>query len=106
MGDTLTDVLLAPAPALDETAWAAALRDARAILADVAVRRAGAGPFRVTDHDIRVAHAPDGARADGDTFAWSARTARRALGLGALRLLVEGKARTPVDAVHHRLEEA
>ena len=31
-------------PWLDDTAWAAALRDARSILADVAVRRAGRGP--------------------------------------------------------------
>lgn len=102
----LTQVLLAPAPALDEAAWSAALRDARSILADVAVRRAGAGPFRVTDYDIRVAHGPDGARTEGNVFAWTARTARRSIGLGALRLLVEGRARTPVDAVRHRFDEA
>ena len=39
-------------------------------------------------------------------FAWSARTARRALGLAAVRLLVAGGARSPVEAVRARLEES
>ena len=39
-------------------------------------------------------------------FAWSARTARRALGLAAVRLLVGGSARSPVEAVGARLAES
>src|SRR6185437_5384372 len=73
VGESLTAMLLAPRPWLDDTAWAVALRDARSILADVAVRRASAVPFRVTDHEVRVALRNGGVRANhSDTFAWTA----------------------------------
>jgi hypothetical protein len=39
-------------------------------------------------------------------FEWSARTARRALGLAAVRTLVAGEALSPVEAVRRRLAEA
>jgi hypothetical protein len=92
---------------MDDTAWGAALRDARAILAEAAVRRCGAGPFRITDHDVRLALAPGGGTtAAGDQFTWTARTARRSLGVGALRSLAEGRTRTPLEAVGARLEES
>ena len=77
------------------------------MLAGLAVRRAGAGPFRVTDYEIRVAlsgEADDSS--EQPAFAWSSRTARRALGLAAVRLLVTGRARSPVEAVETRLSES
>ena len=58
MADRLTDLLVAPVAAVDAAAWRAALADAKAMLAGLAVRRAGAGPFRVTDHEVRVALLP------------------------------------------------
>jgi hypothetical protein len=39
-------------------------------------------------------------------FAWSARTARRTLGLSAVRAVASGQASTPVEAVRARVAEA
>jgi hypothetical protein len=106
MAEALTSALLAPLPAFDEVAWGSALADARDALAGLSVRRAGGGPFRVTDHAVRLALGTDGAGSDErDSFAWSARTARRALGLAALRSLVAGESRAPLDAVRTRVAE-
>ncbi len=107
MADRLTDVLVAPVTAVDPSSWDAALEEAKGILAGLAVRRAGAGPFRVTGHEIRAALSSDATDLAGQRpFAWSARTARRALGLAAVRQLVAGDARSPVEAVRARLEES
>ena len=107
MADRLTDALVAPLAEVDPSSWGAALADARDILAGLAVRRAGAGPFRVTGHEIRAALGNDATdHAEQRPFAWSARTARRGLGLAAVRLLVAGSARSPVEAVRARLEES
>ncbi len=109
MPETLTDMLLAPARPVDEVAWRCALADARRMLAGVAVRRVGAGTFRVTDHDVRMALGSAGGsgdRADAAPFAWSARTGRRALGLAAVRALAAGAARTPAEAVRTRVAES
>ena len=107
MADRLTDLLVAPVSPVDASSWHAALADATAMLARLAVRRAGAGPFRVTDHEVRaVLHGDAADRFAPSTFAWSARTARRALGLAAVRLLVAGGARSPVEAVRARLDES
>jgi hypothetical protein len=107
VADRLTDLLVASVSPVDAPSWRAALEEAKAMLAGLAVRRAGAGPFRVTDHDVRVALHRDAVdRAEPSPFAWSARTARRALGLAAVRLLVAGGARSPVEAVHARLDES
>src|SRR5260370_41291095 len=77
------------------------------MLAGLAVRRAGAGPFRVTGYEIRVALSGEAGDAPGQPpFAWSARTARRALGLAAVRLLVAGRARSPAEGVQARLAES
>jgi hypothetical protein len=106
MAERLTQALLSPLPPLDEVAWGSALADARDALAGLSVRRAGGGPFRVTDHEVRLALGTDGTAADErDPFAWSARTARRALGLAALRALVAGESRTPLEAVRARVAE-
>jgi hypothetical protein len=107
VADRLTEALVAPLADVDPSSWGAALAHAKAILAGLAVRRAGAGPFRVTSHEIRAAlgnDAPD--PTEQPPFAWTARTARRALGLAAVRLLVAGGARSPVEAVRARLEES
>ena len=107
MADRLTDLLTAPVSPVDTSAWRAALADATAMLARLAVRRAGAGPFRVTDHEVRAAlHTDADDRFAPSAFAWSARTARRALGLAAVRLLVAGGARSPLEAVQARLDES
>ena len=107
MADRLTDLLVAPVSPVDASSWHAALADATAMLARLAVRRAGAGPFRVTDHEVRaVLHGDAADRVAPSPFAWSARTARRALGLAAVRLLVAGGARSPVEAVRARLDES
>lgn len=107
MADRLTDLLVAPIAPVDASSWRAALTDAKAMLARLAVRRAGAGPFRVTDHEVRAALHRDAAdRFAPPPFAWSARTARRALGLAAVRLLVAGGACSPVEAVQARLDES
>lgn len=109
MTDALTAALVTgldgPVP-FDTGAWQAALGDTRRTLAGLAVRRGGAGPFRVTDHDVRCALGDGGSAADDEPFAWSARTARRTLGLAAVRALAAGEARTPLDAVRARLADA
>ena len=106
MLDRLTDALNAPVPAPDPATWRASLDEAAATLARLAVRRAGAGRFRVTDHDVRMAFSGRADGGDSAPFAWTARTARRALGLSAVRLLATGAARSPADAVRARLEES
>jgi len=75
------------------------------ILADLAVPRPGGGSFRLTDHDIRTALASADHTVDATPFAWSARTARRALGLSAVRSLVAGDTRSPIEAVRATLAE-
>jgi hypothetical protein len=106
MIDRLTGALVAPVPVVDRASWEAALADAKSMLADLAVRRAGTGPFRVTDHDVRAALGGDVGDASDQPFAWSTRTARRGLGLAAVRLLVAGLARSPMEAVEARLDES
>jgi hypothetical protein len=106
MSDRLTGELVAPVPVADPASWQAALADAKSTLAHLAVRRAATGPFRVTDHGVRAALCGDPGEPSDAPFAWSARTARRAIGLAAVRLLVAGRARSPVDAVEARLDES
>jgi hypothetical protein len=106
LADELTAAMVAslegPVP-LDVGAWRAARGAAQSALAGLAVRRAGAGSFRVTDHDVRVALGGTDMGADDEPFAWSARTARRTIGLAAVRSLLAGEARTPQEAVLARL---
>lgn len=108
MPDGLTAAMTAPLEGpvpLDSGGWRAARAAAQSTLAGLAVRRAGAGPFRITDHDVRLALGSGAAETDDEPFAWSARTARRALGLAAVRSLLGGAARTPHDAVLGRLAD-
>jgi hypothetical protein len=106
--DELTAAMTAPLEGpvpLDDGGWRAARGAAQDRLAGLAVRRAGAGPFRVTDHDVRVALAGGPVETHDEPFAWSARTARRTIGLAAVRSLLGGEARTPHDAVQARLAD-
>ncbi len=105
MHDPLTAALVEPVPSVDGAAWHGALANAETTLARLAVRRAGAKPFRVTDHEIRVGLGRD-QNDEERPFEWSARTARRALGLGAVRAMVTGEARSPVEAVRLRLGQS
>ena len=96
MADRLMHALVAPVPAVDAPSWQAALEDAKSKLAGLAVRRAGAVRFRVTDHEVRTAFGGDaGDPAHAEPFAWSARTARRSIGVAAVRLLLGGGGALP-----------
>ena len=104
-----TQALLEPFGATAGDVRAAVYDVARQVprtLADLAVPRPGGGSFRLTDHHVRAALAPSSAVSPSTPFAWSARTARRALGLAALRALVTGAARSPVDGVSRAIDEA
>jgi hypothetical protein len=106
MRDRLTDLMTRAPDVTDPTSWRAALDDASAQLARLSVRRRVAGPFRVTDHDVRAALAETPDSTDLRPFTWSSRTARRPLGWAALRLLLRGDARSPSEAVRSRLAES
>jgi hypothetical protein len=106
---TLTSVLLAPLGPLAAAHRAAVLETAARVpgeLADLAARRPGGGSLRLTDHDIRTAMVPPDHRPAPTPFAWSARTARRALGLAAVRRLANGEGRSPADAVRLTVADA
>jgi len=107
MNNRLMDALLEPVPAVDASSWRGALEDAKSKLAGLAVRRAGATRFRVTDHEVRSALNTDAADPGyDDPFAWTTLTARRSLGGAAVRLLAGGQARSPLEAVRCRLDES
>jgi hypothetical protein len=107
-----TGLLLAPYGAGAVAERSAVLESAKAIprvLADLAAPRADRRSFRLTDHEVRLAlggpTGTDPTKAPAP-FAWSTRTARRAVGLNALRTLAAGVARTPVDGVRRALDDA
>jgi hypothetical protein len=75
-------------------------------LAELAAPPAGGGSRRLTDHDVRTSLASPDHRPIPTPFAWSARTARRALGLAAVRSLVTGEARSPVESVRATMAES
>ena len=103
----LMDALVEPVPAVDAVAWRFALEGAKAKLAGLAVRRAGATRFRITDHEVRTALTTESDdHGHGEPFAWTARTARRSIGVAAVRLLAGGAARSPLEAVRARLAES
>ena len=91
------DALVAPVPAVDAASWRSALEEAKTKLAGLAVRRAGAVRFRVTDHEVRTAFTIDDALdlGPGQPFAWTSLTARRSIGVAAVRLMLAGSARSP-----------
>jgi hypothetical protein len=109
MDNRLMDALTAPVAPVDAASWRAAFTESKAKLAGLAVRRAGAVRFRVTDHEVRTAfagHADGDGAGQAEPFAWSARTARRSIGVAAVRMMVGGTARSPLEAVRCRLAES
>lgn len=63
-------------------------------------------PGRILLDGYRVARALDQGAIDSSTpFCWNARTARRRLGLAAVRVCVAGRARTPTDAITRVLDD-
>jgi hypothetical protein len=108
VAESLTGLLVAPLNPIDPVAWSAALDDATHDLAALAAVRRGAGPLQITDHELRLAGRTGerAAAAGGTTFAWTARTARRVLGLAAVRSLVAGRSRTPSEAVRERVAQS
>jgi hypothetical protein len=101
------EALVAPVPPVDAGTWRGSLTDAKLKLAGLAVRRAGTVRFRITDHEVRTAFGGDTFDAGPEQpFAWSARTARRAIGVAAVRMLANCSARSPLEAVRNRLTES
>jgi hypothetical protein len=104
---TLTRTLLEPFDAPDGgSSVFDAARHIPRTLADLAVPRPGGVSLRLTDHHVREALAPPDIATPDTPFAWSARTARRALGLAGLRALINGAARSPLDGVTTAMEDA
>jgi hypothetical protein len=107
----LTAALLAPLAERRPSTMTAATpvagpaRNLAAELAALAAESAGSGPFRLTDHDVRTALNPSPVPA-ASPFAWSARTARRALGLATVRALVSGDVRSPAEGVERAVAQA
>jgi hypothetical protein len=60
--------------------------------------------MRLTDHHLRTSLSP--LPTVESPFTWSAVTARRGLGLAAMRLLVSGDVRTPTDGVRAAMAQA
>jgi hypothetical protein len=107
MDNRLMDALVEPVSGVDPTSWRMALDEAKTKLAGLAVRRAGAARFRVTDHEVRTALRSDtDDPGHDDPFAWTALTARRSVGVAAVRLLVAGTARSPLQAVRSHMAES
>jgi hypothetical protein len=101
----LTSALLAPIGPMDPSVLRSALARLPEQVARLAVPRRGRGSLRLTDHDIRMALSPR-AGEPPTPFAWTPLTARRSLGLPAVRQLVAGQVRTPMDAVASVLSQA
>jgi len=102
----LTEALLSPVPVADRDAIIQAAGRLPVVLADLAAQAEGGGSRRLTDHAIRMAYGPAGSVPVSTPFAWSARTARRTLGLSAVRSLVGGEVRPPAAGVRTALADA
>jgi hypothetical protein len=76
------------------------------LLAELAATRSTGRSLGLTDHDMRTALVSSARRAPSTPFAWSARTARRGLGLAALRSLVAGEVRTPTEGTSNAVARA
>jgi hypothetical protein len=87
----------------DQTAWNVAAAALPGAVAGLAAASSGA-QRRVTAHDVRLALAGTGGH--DEPFAWSTRTAQRALGLAALENLLFGSSRSPAEAVREVVSEA
>jgi hypothetical protein len=104
-GAGLTAALLAPVSGAAEVVrqTAATLPET---LAGLAATRRGSASLRLTDHDVRLALGQPGGGPADTPFAWSARTARRAIGLAAVRLMVSTDVRSPAEGVTRSMDRA
>ena len=99
--EALTEVLVAtPSVGLGE-APDELYRQLAAALAGAGSHLPVGASLRVDGYFLRTALTAPGQLAAPDPFAWSPRTARRLLGLAAVRACVSGTERTPADAVEH-----
>src|SRR5580698_1875630 len=98
-GSPLTAALLAPLPVEHRAIGGADIEHAANDLRASAAHRPGGGPFRLTDYVMRSALWPPDRPRPETPFAWSAPTARRLLGLAAVRSVVSGSATSPLDGV-------
>jgi hypothetical protein len=97
----LTETLVAPpAVDLDEVTEELYRQLAQALTVAAAKLPAGAA-VRVDGYFFRTALTAPEQLSHPDPFEWSPRTARRLLGLAAVRACVCGSERTPADAVEH-----
>jgi hypothetical protein len=100
VGDSpLTAALLAPLPVEHRAIGGADMEHAANHLRASAAHRPGGGPFRLTDYVVRSALWPTDRPRTATPFAWSAPTARRLLGLAAVRAVVGGSVPSPVEGV-------
>jgi hypothetical protein len=95
----LTAALVAPLPVDHRAVGGADIEHAANTLRASAARTPGGGPFRITDYMVRSTLWPPDRPRPESPFAWSAPTARRLLGLAALRAVVRGSVPSPVDGV-------
>ncbi len=72
----------------------------------LAAESSGFGPFRLTDHLVKVALSGAASVQDDAPFVWSAATARRGLGVAGVRTMLAGKASTPIGAVDAAIGQA
>ncbi len=104
----LTNELLDPATTLTAEGRSSVLEAAAGLpgaLADIAAPGSSSPSLRITDHQVRLALGPADL-AMATPFTWSARSARRALGLRAVQALVARKAHAPVDGARIAIADA
>jgi hypothetical protein len=94
----LTVALLRPLRADHCLVSSAEIERLSAELGALVAHRPG-GPFRLTDYLVRTTLWPSASPGPSSPFAWSAGTARRGIGLAAVRSLVAGTTQSPVDGV-------
>jgi hypothetical protein len=94
----LTAALLRPLRADHCLVSSAEIERLSAELGALVAHRPG-GPFRLTDYLVRTTLWPSGSPDPSSQFAWSAGTARRGIGLAAVRSMVAGTTQSPVDGV-------
>jgi hypothetical protein len=95
----LTATLVAPLPADHRAISEADIEHASNDLRAAAARRPDGGPFRITDYVVRSTLWPPDCPPPEAPFAWSAPTARRLLGLAAVRAIVGGSVPSPFEGV-------
>jgi hypothetical protein len=102
----LTGALLRPLRTDHHTVSTSDARRLSAELTHLVARQPGSGPFRLTDYLVRTTLCPPARPRPPVPFAWSAGTARRAVGLEAMRALVAGTVRSPVEAVREAVRQS